>query len=143
MKVPIRRVDKDLPLPEYKTAGAAAMDLAAREGALIQPHSIEVIPLNVSLKPPKGHFTLMAARSSLRKRGLMLANNVGILDEDYAGDGDEYLAALYNFTDVPVQVERGDRIVQIIVLPYDKVVWQEVETLDSPDRGGMGTTGIQ
>lgn len=143
MKVPIRRIDKDLPLPEYKTAGAAAMDLAAREGALIQPHSIEVIPLNVSLKPPQGHFTLMAARSSLRKRGLMLANNVGILDEDYAGDGDEYLAALYNFTDVPVQVERGDRIVQIIVLPYDKVVWQEVETLDSPDRGGMGTTGIQ
>ena len=143
MKVPIRRVDKDLPLPEYKTPGAAAMDLAAREGALIQPHSIEVIPLNVSLKPPKGHFTLMAARSSLRKRGLMLANNVGILDEDYAGDGDEYLAALYNFTDVPVQVERVDRIVQIIVLLYDKVGWQEVETLDSTEGGGMGTTGIQ
>lgn len=143
MKVHIRRVDKGLPLPEYKTAGAAAMDLAVRESATIEPHSITVFPLNISLKPPQGHFVLMAARSSLRKRGLMLANNVGILDEDYAGDGDEYLAALYNFTDSPVQVERGDRVVQIIVLPYDKVTWQEVDTLDSPDRGGMGTTGIK
>jgi len=142
MDVPIRRIDKDLPLPEYKTVGAAAMDLSVREGAVVEPHSVVVFPLNVALKPPKGHFALMAARSSLRKRGLMLANNIGILDEDYAGDGDEYLAALYNFTDAPVQVERGDRVVQIILLPYDKVQWQEVETLGTPDRGGMGTTGV-
>jgi len=142
MDVPIRRIDKDLPLPEYKTAGAAAMDLSVREGAAVEPYSVVVFPLNVALKPPKGHFALMAARSSLRKRGLMLANNIGIFDEDYAGDGDEYRAALYNFTDTPVQVERGDRVVQVILLPYDKVQWQEVDTLGTSDRGGMGTTGI-
>ena len=83
----------------------------------------------------------MAARSSLHKRGLMLANGIGIGDEDFAGDNDEYQAALYNFTDVPVEVKRGDRIVQIIVLPFDRVEWEEVNSHGGRDRGGFGSTG--
>ncbi len=142
MEVPIRRIDKDLPLPEYKTAGAAAMDLSVREDATVPPHGITVLSLNVSMKPPPGHFVLMAARSSLRKRGLMLANGIGILDEDYAGDDDEYHAALYNFTDEAIEIKKGERVVQIIVLPYDRVNWREVETLGAPSRGGFGTTGL-
>ncbi|MDE1944577.1 MAG: dUTP diphosphatase, partial [Patescibacteria group bacterium] len=121
--------------------GEAAMDLASRSDVVIQPGTIEVLDLNVAMKPPPGHFVLMAARSSLRKRGLMLANGIGILDEDYCGDGDEYHAALYNFTKEPVTVVRGERVVQIIVLPYDRVTWQEVDTLGAPDRGAFGTTG--
>ncbi len=142
MEIQIRRIDPSLPLPEYKTSGAAAMDLYIRQGAVIQPHTIEVVPLNVAIKPPAGHFVLMAARSSLRKRGLMLSNGIGILDEDYAGDEDEYQAALYNFSTEPVEVKTGERVVQIVVLPYDKVNWQEVETLGMPNRGAFGTTGI-
>ena len=142
MKVPVRRIDKELPLPEYKTPGAAAMDLCVRKDATVPPRGITVFDLNVAIKVPPGHFVLMAARSSLRKRGLMLANGIGILDEDYAGDNDEYHAALYNFTDEAIEVKRGERVVQIVVLPYDKVAWSEVETLGQPDRGGFGTTGI-
>lgn len=142
MNVTIRRFDTDLPLPEYKTTGAAAMDLYVREGAVIQPGTLEVLPLNIALQAPPGHFVLMAARSSLRKRGLMLANGVGIMDEDYAGNEDEYHASLFNFSDTPVEVKRGERVVQIVVLPYDKVVWNEVEELSAPSRGGFGTTGL-
>lgn len=118
------------------------MDLYVRETVTIQPHTIEVLNLNVAIKPPAGHFVLMAARSSLRKRGLMLANGIGILDEDYAGDDDEYHAALYNFTDEPVEVKKGERVTQIIVLPYDKVVWEEKDSLGNENRGAFGTTGL-
>lgn len=142
MNVAIKRMDAGLPLPEYKTAGASAMDLCVRETATVAPKAVTVFPLNVAIRPPPGHFVLMAARSSLQKRGLMLANGIGILDEDYAGDNDEYHAALYNFTDAPVEVKRGERVTQIIVLPYDKVAWKEELTLGNPDRGAYGTTGL-
>lgn len=142
MKVRILRKDKELPLPEYKTAGAAAFDLSVRDGGVVLPHQTVIFYLNVSLQLPRGHFALMAARSSLHKRGLVLRNGIGILDEDFAGDNDEYRAAIYNFTDQPVTVERGERLVQVIVLPFDRVDWEEVETLGNNDRGGFGTTGV-
>jgi dUTP pyrophosphatase len=118
------------------------MDCAVREDVTIEPKTIGYALLNISVKPPKGHYVIMAARSSLHKRGLMFANGIGILDEDYCGDNDEYRAILFNFTDEQVELKRGDRISQIIVMPYDKVHWNEVETLGEPDRGGIGSTGI-
>lgn len=142
MKVPIRRVDKELLLPLYKTPGAVAMDCPVRQGGVVPPKGLLYVALNIALKPPAGHFVLMAARSSLHKRGLMMANNVAIFDEDFSGDGDEYKAVLYNFTDEPVEISAGERLTQIIFLPYDKVEWKEVDTLGSPTRGGYGTTGI-
>ena len=142
MDIKIRRFDKSIPLPEYKTLGAVAMDLALREGATIPPHQVVRLPLNVAIKPPAGHFILLAARSSLYKRGLAMRNSVGIFDEDYTGDKDEYQAVLYNFTDEEVQVEKGDRVAQAIVIPYVKVALEEVETMGETDRGGFGTTGI-
>lgn len=142
MKVPVRRVDKELPLPEYKTSGAAAMDCSVREDVRIPPKGVGMAPLNIALKPPKGHFILLAARSSLHKRGLMMANGIGIGDEDFSGDNDEYQAVLYNFTDAPVQLKKGDRILQMIILPFDRVEWGEIDSLGNPDRKGFGTTGI-
>lgn len=142
MKLRIKRFDTSVPLPEYKTPGSAAMDLAVRIDATIAPGEILPLPLNVAIEPPKDHFVLMAPRSSLWKRGLQFANSIGIFDSDYSGDGDEYMAILRNFTDKPVSVKKGDRIAQIIVLPYDKVVWKEVKQLGNANRGGIGSTGI-
>ncbi|MFA6503239.1 MAG: dUTP diphosphatase [Candidatus Paceibacterota bacterium] len=142
MDVPARRIDKALPLPEYKTAGAVAMDCPVREDVEVPPKGVAMVSLNIALSPPRGHFVLLAARSSLHKRGLMLANGIGIGDEDFAGDTDEYRAPLYNFLDEPVSIKRGERLVQMMVLPVDRVAWEEVDTLQSPDRGGFGTTGI-
>jgi dUTP pyrophosphatase len=141
MRIPIKRFDAGLELPQYKTPGAAAMDCPVREGGVVPPKGLLYLPLNVALKPPPGHFVLMAARSSLHKRGLMMANNVAVFDEDYSGDNDEYKIVLYNFTDKPVTIEKGERLSQIICMPYDKIEWQEVAALGAPDRGGYGTTG--
>jgi len=142
MRVSIKRVDKDLPLPQYKTAGAAAMDCTVREDAIIAPGELKRVPLNIIIKPPRGHFILLVARGSLHKRGLMMGNSVGIGDEDFAGDKDEYMAPLYNFGKEPVEVKRGERVVQILILPFDRVEWEEVEHMDEPNRGAFGTTGI-
>jgi dUTP pyrophosphatase len=142
MKARIKRFDKTLPLPEYKTSGAAAMDCVARTSVTIAPQKVEYVPLNVALKPPQGHVVLLAARSSLHKRGLMMTNGIGIGDEDFSGNDDEYQTALYNFSDEPVTVTRGDRILQMLILPFDRVEWVEVASLDSVSRGGFGTTGV-
>ncbi len=135
-------MDKGLDLPAYKTPGAAAMDCTVREDVVVPPGKVVMVGLNVAIKPPKGHFVLLAARSSLFKRGLMMANNVGIGDEDYSGDNDEYMAPLYNFSTEPVEVKRGERAIQIMILPFERVEWQETDSLQNPDRGGFGTTGI-
>ena len=142
MDIEIRRFDKDVPLPSYGTDRATALDCYVREDVTIAPKSVGYAFLNFALKPPAGHFVMLAARSSLHKRGLMFANGVGIMDEDYCGDADEYRAILYNYTDEPVLVSKGERVAQFVVLPYDKVVLKEVDTLGTPDRGGLGTTGL-
>lgn len=141
MEIQIRRVDKELPLPEYKTHGAVAMDCAARVDTTIPAQDVGYVPLNFALKPPSGHFVLMAPRSSLHKRGLMMPNGIGIFDEDYSSDADEYIVVLYNFSSEPVEIKRGERLTQIIVLPYDKVIFKEVDTMGGSERGGFGTTG--
>lgn len=137
----IRRLDPTLPLPEYKTSGAVAFDLSARTAMTILPKGIAYVPLNVAIEIPKGHMILLAPRSSLHKKGLMLANSVGVVDQDYCGNDDEYLAALYNFTDVQVVVARGERIMQGILKKHERAEWDEVDDLANPTRGGFGSTG--
>jgi dUTP pyrophosphatase len=141
MKIRVKRFDTALPLPEYKTAGAAAMDCYIREELTIPPGEIRYALLNVALQPPRGHFVLLAARSSLHKRGLMLPHGIGIGDEDFSGDEDEYKAPLFNYTKEPVTVAKGDRLVQLLVLPFDRVEWDEVSVLGNESRGGFGSTG--
>jgi dUTP pyrophosphatase len=141
LKITIKRFDQSLPHPEYKTVGAAAFDLYAREQTSIPARGIGYVPLNIAIQMPNDHFALMSARSSLHKRGVMMANGIGIGDADFSGDGDEYKAALYNFTDNEVVIEKGERIVQMIILKRDKVVFSEVEHFGTVDRGGFGSTG--
>ncbi|MFZ5376038.1 MAG: dUTP diphosphatase [Patescibacteria group bacterium] len=141
LKVKIKRFDKSLPLPEYKTKGAAAVDLCARETVVIAPRTVGYVPLNIGLELPTDHWALVTARSSLHKKGLMMANGVGVGDSDYCGDGDEYRAALLNFTDKEAVVERGERIVQLIIMARQKVELVELERFTNADRGGFGSTG--
>lgn len=146
IKVIFKLFDDSLPKPEYKTAGAAALDLYARVETNIPARGIGYVPLNIALQLPKDHWALLSARSSLHKRGLMLANGIGVGDYDYRGPNDEYLAALYNFTNKPVVVERGERILQLIVMHREPVSLQLVsefntDDLETKDRGGFGSTG--
>lgn len=141
MKIKIKRIDRTLPLPERKTAGAAAFDLSARIEVVIPPKAVGYVPLNVVLAVPRGFVFHVFARSGTHKKGLMLANGVGIIDPDYCGDGDEVIAAYYNFTDRPVAIARGERIAQGIVRSCEDAEWEEVSAMDAASRGGFGTTG--
>ncbi|MDO8467084.1 MAG: dUTP diphosphatase [bacterium] len=141
MKVKIKRIDKTLDLPAYKTSGAVALDCSARIPVIVAPKTLAMVPLNVCIKLPVGHYVFLAARSSLPKRGLFMAHGVGIGDEDFCGNNDEYHAPIYNYTDQPVKIERGDRIAQMIIKQYEKVEWEEVDDLGGANRGGFGTTG--
>lgn len=141
MKIKIKRFDKNIPLPEYKTEGAACMDVYAREGVTIEPNSIGYIPLNIALEVPKGCWVMLVSRSSTHKMGLMNAAGIGIGDWDFKGDNDEYKFIAYNFTTSPVTVEKGTRVGQLMVMRYERVDLEEVEHLGNPDRGGIGSTG--
>ena len=141
MKIKIKRFNKNLPLPERKTAGAAAFDLLARDSVTIPAKSIGYVPLNIAMEIPPGHFLFLAPRSSTHKRGLLPANGIGIIDPDYCGDCDEIKSAYYNFTDSPVLVERGERISQAMIVKFVEAEWNEVEKMDHETRGGFGTTG--
>lgn len=142
MKARIKRFDKKLPLPKHHTDGAAAFDLSAREAVEIPPKEVRLVPLNVAIETPPGHFLLVAARSSTHKKGLILANGIGIGDPDFSGDNDEYHAAYLNFTDKPVVVKKGERIAQAMFVQFVKADWEEVERMDKKTRGGFGSTGI-
>ncbi len=117
------------------------MDLAARLDVTIQPHTIGYIPLNVAVQLPQGYWLLLAARSSTHKLGLIPANGIGIGDNDFCGDNDEYALIVYNFTDQPVTVQRGTRVAQCMIMKQEPIELEEVEFLDNRDRGGIGSTG--
>jgi len=142
MKIFIKRIDKSLPLPEYKTTGATAFDFSAREKITISPKSVGYISLNVVIKVPAGYVLQIFPRSSTHKKGLLMANSVGIIDQDFCGNNDEIKAAYYNFTDNEVSIERGDRIAQGIIKKIESVEWEEKEKMEFENRGGFGTTGL-
>ncbi len=141
MKIKIKRIDKSLPIPEYKTEGAVAFDLSSRIDIEIGPGEIGYIPLNVVVKVPKGNFLLLAPRSSTHKMGLVAANSIGIIDNDYCGEEDEIKFAALNYTDKAVKIEKGTRVAQMLVLNIDKAEIEEVEKMEDKSRGGFGTTG--
>lgn len=141
MQVKIKLFDQTLPLPEYKSSGAAALDLYSRIEMEIKPGEVAYVPLNIALQVPEDYFVLLSARSSLHKKGLMMVNGIGVGDYDYRGDGDEYKAALYNFGKEVAKIEKSERLVQMIVLKREKVALEQLEVFETQDRGGFGSTG--
>jgi len=143
MEIQIKRIEKDLPLPAYQTKGAVAFDLYTRIDKVIYPKTIEKLPSNLIIQVPENHALIIANRSSLAvKRGLTLANNIGIVDQDYCGPKDEIHLHLYNFTDKPIFVKRGERLCQALIIPIEKATFKETEQIAANSRGGFGTTGF-
>ena len=99
MDVRIKRIDPTLPLPRYATAGAVAFDLCARTTVTIAPRQTARVPCNVVIEVPPGYALIVASRSSTPvRKGLLKANGVGIIDQDYCGDTDEIQALFHNVT---------------------------------------------
>ena len=142
MRLKIKRLQHAVGLPEPATGGAAGFDLAAAADIEIPPRSIRLVGTGLVIAVPDGYFLGIFARSSTPlKRGLMVANGVGIVDSDYCGPADEIKIQVLNLTDAPVKVARGDRLAQGIVLPCPRVEWDEVQDIAQPSRGGFGSTG--
>lgn len=142
IEVAIHRLDPSVLLPRYETAGAAGFDLAARGDMVVAPGEVALVPTGLVVHVPPRHFLAVFARSSTPlKRGLMVANGVGVVDSDYCGPADEIKIEVLNFTAAPVAIKRGDRLAQGVIIPYVRVEWVEQDAPSQPTRGGFGATG--
>jgi dUTP pyrophosphatase len=131
-------------LPSYGTSEAAGFDLAAAHDCVVAPRQIALIRTGLVIEVPTGFFLGIFARSSTPlKRGLIVANGVGVLDPDYSGPNDEVMIQVMNVTESDVKISRGDRLAQGIVLPAPRVTWEEVTEIRELTRGGFGSTGTR
>ncbi|OGE83212.1 MAG: hypothetical protein A3B10_00945 [Candidatus Doudnabacteria bacterium RIFCSPLOWO2_01_FULL_44_21] len=142
MKVKIKKLDPSVELPKYQTTESACFDLASNEDAIIQPKEIKLLGTGLVIEAPHEHFLLIAPRSSLPlKKGLSIPQSIGIVDRDYSGPEDEIKLQVYNFTEKPVGVKKGERLAQGLFLKRDQVEWDEVREIRMTSRGGFGSTG--
>ena len=142
MEIKIKKLYEDSVIPTRGSEYAAGYDLYAHEGVTIQPHETAKIGTGVAIQPPKNSFGAVFARSGLAaKQGLRPANCVGVCDYDYTG---EYIVALHNDSNEERVVEKGERIGQVLFLPYANVTFVEVDELEETERGdgGFGSTGV-
>ena len=143
MDVKIKKLNPNAHIPTAGSDKAAGYDLYAciEEAIDIQPQKMAKIGTGIAITPPEGYFGAIFARSGLStKRGLRPANCVGACDEDYTG---EYIVVLYNDSNTIQTVEPGERIAQLVFLPYISVNMIEVDELEETERGdgGFGSTG--
>ena len=138
-----KRLNSMATIPSRGSEQAAGYDLyAAIEGPItIAPHTTIKIGTGLSFELPNNTFGAIFARSGLAtKKGLAPANMVGVCDSDYRG---EYIVPLHNYSNELQTIEPGERIAQLILMPYIPMVFEEVEELDDTQRGngGFGSTG--
>lgn len=118
------------------------IDLRAAETVELKAGQFRLIPLGVGMKLPEGYEALVAPRSSTFKNyGVLQANSLGIVDESYCGDNDQWRWPAYAVRDTVIHV--NDRICQFRIIEHQpKLEFCPVEHLDGPDRGGFGSTGV-
>ncbi len=141
MLLRVTRLNPSVSLPAYASAGAAGFDLAAVEDVEVAPGQIALVGTGLVFAVPDGYFLAIFARSSTPlRRGLLVANGVGVLDCDYCGPTDELKIQVLNITTEAVTVKRGERLAQGIILQRPRVDFVEADAT-GPSRGGFGTTG--
>ena len=143
LKVNIKKLHPNAVIPSYSKDGDAGMDLVSTE---IISETTEQITYGtgISMEIPKGHVGLVFPRSSIRKYDLALTNCVGVIDSGYRGE----LQATFKKTNwlkgnESEKYQIGDRIAQIMIIPYPNIKFEEVSELSNSDRGmgGFGSTG--
>ena len=146
VNVKMKKLYEDTKLPTRADNGSAGMDLYAHLNddymRVIKPHTTEMISVGFAMETPNNTYGAIFARSGLStKKGLRLANSVGIVDASYRG---EIFVALHNDTDKPQQISHGDRIAQLIIMEYPTVGIIETDTLSETERGknGFGSSGV-
>ncbi|MBO5102331.1 MAG: dUTP diphosphatase [Clostridia bacterium] len=143
MKQKIKKLDERAIIPTYGTEYSAGADLynMGGESVSVAPGETVLIHTGLSIEIPEGYCGLIFARSGLAtKRGLAPANKVGVVDSDYRG---EWMVALHNHSDKTATVEGGERVAQMVVVPYLKAEFELTDELSETERGagGFGSTG--
>jgi dUTP pyrophosphatase len=140
--LPFRRLDSSVSLPVRAREGDAGLDLAANIDVTVEPGERAMVPTGLAVAIPPGHAGLVLPRSGLASRhGLTLANAPGLIDAGYRG---EVTVAVVNLDPKePFEIRRGDRIAQLVVVPFAEVDPIEVPDLPQSARGtgGFGSTG--
>ncbi len=141
MKVKIKKLDEEAVVPSYASAGAAGADLYATEGKIVPAGQVVRFGTGISVELPTGTVGLVFARSGLAtKRNLAPANKVGVVDSDYRG---EIIVALHNFGAADEKIVAGERIAQLVIMPYCTAEFEISDELGVTARGdgGFGSTG--
>ena len=142
-KVNIKLLNPEAKIPTYGSACSAGADLYAclKEAADIAPGEAVLIHTGIAMEIPEGYAGLVFARSGLAaKKGLAPSNKVGVIDSDYRG---EIMVSVYNHSKEPRTIEPGERIAQLVLVPYITADWTVKEELEETKRGegGFGSTG--
>jgi dUTP pyrophosphatase len=140
--VRIQRLDQSIPLPEYAYPGDAGLDLRAAIDCTLAPHQRALIPTGLRLAIPEGFAGFVQPRSGAAARqGLSLVNTPGLIDSHYRG---EIIVIAINHDAVqPIDIQKGDRIAQLVIVPIPQVTLVELDELDGTERGerGFGSSG--
>jgi dUTP pyrophosphatase len=134
-----------LPIPHYQTEHAAGVDVyaAVDNEVVLGAGKWKLIPTGMSVAIPEGYEGQVRPRSGLAlKHGIGMLNAPGTIDADYRG---EIGVILFNFSDTPFKIQRGDRIAQLVIAKIEKAKFVEVDTLSETARGmgGFGHTGVK
>ena len=153
MKVKIKKLHKNAVIPKYSNVGDAGMDMTAVTADISRDGLYVEYGTGIAVEIPEGYVGLIFPRSSLSKTSLILSNHVGVVDSGYRGE------IKFRFKDTKMKTrivygidqyfcsdtvyKVGDRIGQLMIIPYPKIEFEEVEELDSTNRGegGFGSTG--
>ena len=141
MEIKIKKLNPRAIIPTRGSEDAAGYDLYNTENVVILPGMSYKAHTDIALEIPVGYFGAIFARSGLStKRGLRPANCVGVIDPDYRG---EILVPLYNDSNCGQEIKAGERIAQLIILPYQSILFTEVDELSDSERdnGGFGSSG--
>ena len=141
----IKKINENAIIPTYGTEYSAGADLyaCAEEDITINPGETKLIKTGIAMEIPVGYAGFIYARSGLAsKKGLAPANKVGVIDADYRG---EVMVALYNQSNEPQVIAAKERIAQLVIAPFLKVEFEEVDELTETVRGagGFGSTGTK
>jgi len=134
---------KEVPLPRYMSAGAAGMDLyaAVEETVVLNPGDIKLVPTGLIISLPEGYEAQIRPRSGLAlKHGITMVNSPGTIDADYRG---QIGLIMTNLGPEPFEINKGDRVAQMVINRVVRAVLAEVDEMDDTTRddGGFGSTG--
>ena len=143
MKVAVKKLHRDAVLPSLGSAFAAGADLYSIEEVTLSAGETKLVHTGLAMEIPVGYGGFIFARSGLAtKRGLAPANKVGVIDADYRG---EIMVALHNHGIASQTVEKGERVAQLVLMPYLAAEYFEVDELSDSERGdgGFGSSGTK